>query len=477
MDMLITRMNQIMKKIRTSSGCGYLYHHFDKLVDTINSHLENTGALNDFEVDKLKQLIEAYAADSIYNTHGSANWMRYSARCFYCADYLSRYIEDKRANENMGHYLNLFFSDLVERGVAPIIQRDVLEKYIKKNADTSFGVGLHTKLIKKAVNECGHCRYWRAGEISLALAYTESMDFVFKNYIEAQADYSILAKCLPGLETVELAKYWYDYPDSANYRLSGRWERETICKCLDKMLDIHLGLISLWYKHSLEELIQSFSSEALIEILEVSEDDEFEKILRHAVTLPFNDKVKAVLDHFVNDDEYHIASLCKQLLIQYQEKKQTCKIYYTLPDFETEESVDLGCNVVAYYSNNCMWLKNTSTGAIRQIRRYDFVYGFNESDYNWDAIGKLVHNRIAYSGELRYGGISRWDDFKDGYCALCWTLYPDGRYFMDDDGFGADDDDEVKVYVILNSDLDIVVPWQPMDVRAELQKLRSKVEQ
>lgn len=48
---------------------------------------------------------------------------------------------------------------------------------------------------------------------------------------------------------------------------------------------------------------------------------------------------------------------------------------------------------------------------------------------------------------------------------------------MDDDGFGADDDDEVKIYVILNSDLDIVVPWQPMDVRAELQKLRSKADQ
>ena len=50
-----------------------------------------------------------------------------------------------------------------------------------------------------------------------------------------------------------------------------------------------------------------------IEIL-VVDDEEFEKVLRHAVTLPANDKIKGVLEHFAEDDEAHIVKLSHELL-------------------------------------------------------------------------------------------------------------------------------------------------------------------
>lgn len=118
--------------------------------------------------------------------------------------------------------------------------------------------------------------------------------------------------------------------------------------------------------------------------------------------------------------------------------------------------------------------KNTSNGAIRQIRKGRLIYGFQREDYDWEAIGRLAHNNDAYSGNLNYGGISRWDDYIDGFCALSWTLYPDGRYFADSDGYGGDDNDEVVIYVILNADLEVIQPWQPIsNIREILSQLRK----
>lgn len=153
-------------------------------------------------------------------------------------------------------------------------------------------------------------------------------------------------------------------------------------------------------------------------------------------------------------------------------RKAICRIYDTLPSFE--QARDLGCNIVMESNDAGLWLKNTATGAIRQLRKGSLIYGFNKDDYNWDTIDKLENNECAYSGEFRYGGIYRWDDFKDGYGGFTWTLHPDGRYYADEDGFGAEDDEEVKICVILNTNLDVVVSWQAMDIRSVLKQLRRE---
>ena len=75
---IILTINRISKKIRSSSGDSYLYKYFDELVEM----LQDVEALSASEIASLRGLIQDYAADSIYNNYASANWMRYSARCF-----------------------------------------------------------------------------------------------------------------------------------------------------------------------------------------------------------------------------------------------------------------------------------------------------------------------------------------------------------------------------------------------------------
>ena len=311
MSNIILTINRISKKINKSSGCSYLYKYFDELVEM----LQDAETLSASEIASLRGLIQDYAADSIYNNYASANWMRYSARCFYCADYLVRFIGNQPNQEGMENLLNLYFKDLVNHGVAPIISQEILDKYIDKNSENTRE--LYANLIKKANDECEKCRYWQGNDISLARAYTKSVDRLIRNYIKRCEDVTVLKEWIPLLNTVRLADFWYKYPDSANYNHTRPRERQFIEECSDEMLEIHLRLISEWYWLNPLEVISTYSQKELIEILEVTDDDEFEKILRHAVTLPQNDKIKNVLEHFIDDDETHIVSLARELLQNY----------------------------------------------------------------------------------------------------------------------------------------------------------------
>jgi hypothetical protein len=311
MSNIIQAINRISKKIKNSSGYSYLYEYFDELVQM----LQDAEILSPSELASLRGLIQDYAAESIYNNYASANWMRYSARCFYCADFLVHFLGDKSHQEGMESLLNSYFKDLVDHGVAPIISQEILDKYIDKNSENPRD--LYETLIKKANDECGKCRYWQGNDISLARAYTKSVDRLIRLYIKRYEDVTVLKEWIPILNTVRLADFWYEYPDSANYDHTRPHERQLIEECSDEMLEIHLRLISEWYWRNPQELISTYSQKELIDILEVTDNDEFEKILRHAVTLPFNDKIKNVLEHFIEDDESHIVNFARELLHNY----------------------------------------------------------------------------------------------------------------------------------------------------------------
>ena len=313
MDNLIIMINRLRKNIRKSSDCDYLYSRFDDLVKM----LELKAKLTDQEMMMLSDLVRDYAVDSRYNNYASANWMRYSARCFYCADRLAQYITGMH-KESIMIMLNRYFGELVDSSVAPIIQQEVLDKYIQMHVTPSNAKELYGTLICKAICECERCRYWRGNDICLAWSYTQSAFRLVMDYIKIYSDYSVLKEWVPLFDTVRLANYWYEYPDSCNYHHTKPYERNLIIETLDKMLDKHLELLSFWFWHSPLEFIDTLPLNDLIEILEVEEDDEFTKILNHMVTLPYNDKVEEILKHFEHDDEQWIVDLSIQLLSRYK---------------------------------------------------------------------------------------------------------------------------------------------------------------
>lgn len=107
---------------------------------------------------------------------------------------------------------------------------------------------------------------------------------------------------------------------------------------------------------------------------------------------------------------------------------------------------------------------NMETGKMRRFIDEDGYLQVEDKDIACVVFSKKV---FYYFGRYR--------NFENGYCAIQWTLEPDGSFFADEDGFGAEKCREDNVCCIINRDLEIVVPFRHMsDVKAELQKLIDK---
>ena len=119
------------------------------------------------------------------------------------------------------------------------------------------------------------------------------------------------------------------------------------------------------------------------------------------------------------------------------------------------------------------YLVNMVTGKMRKISERGTLVGFSDDEIDFEAIDKLENSHNAHSRSILYAGIDRWTNCKNGLIALSWMLYPDGRYFADEDGYGMEDNDEVKVYCVLDENLQVVRPFAPVDDVSRLLKLLS----
>ena len=53
--------------------------------------------------------------------------------------------------------------------------------------------------------------------------------------------------------------------------------------------------------------------------------------------------------------------------------------------------------------------------------------------------------------------------FHKGVAEVSWQLNPDGRYYMDEDGFGMTPDEEITVYGFIDSEMNVLVKFQYID--------------
>ena len=151
------------------------------------------------------------------------------------------------------------------------------------------------------------------------------------------------------------------------------------------------------------------------------------------------------------------------------------------PELENRKGTIVGDGMAFFFGegwrNYELYVANTLTGKIRKLSTTDGEMLVDDNDIDYDAIAKVCENGIgnAKAKVICYAGLNRWDGFKDGLCAISWTLYPDGRYFADEDGYGMEDNDEEEVYAIIDTDLKIVEPFRPIkDVSTYLEKIRKE---
>ena len=97
------------------------------------------------------------------------------------------------------------------------------------------------------------------------------------------------------------------------------------------------------------------------------------------------------------------------------------------------------------------WLVLDSSGNLLQ---------WEQKDVDFNKLADMEYIGNAYSMSAPYG--FNINSFGDGRALVSWTLHPDGRYSADEDGYGMNDDEEIKVYGVINDKCEVIIPFQPM---------------
>ena len=318
MSKILTQIAKVSNKIETSPNCGYLYQYFDELVALLEPLKSET--LPPVVIRGLKGLIQDLASESTYNNFSSANWMKYSARSFYCADNLVKYLPENQ-QEFFYSYLNGIFAELMNSGVAPIIEKEVFDRNIKMNLTDDRSLKIYDDQIRKAIKECDKSRLWSASDASLACDYMKSIDSMIRIYVKQSGDYSLLHEWIPLLRIRHVTKYRNGYPDTTWYEYAGENEREVVMSSLNKILQIQGYLHCLWYWNLPEELISTLSVEELVDMFEAFDDRMFDDILRDMAEHHYDSKVQDVLEHFAGHNDKVVAGFAGQLLDYYKSHK------------------------------------------------------------------------------------------------------------------------------------------------------------
>lgn len=102
-----------------------------------------------------------------------------------------------------------------------------------------------------------------------------------------------------------------------------------------------------------------------------------------------------------------------------------------------------------------MYMVNTVTQkAYHLVDQDGYIRAFTRDDIE-PAVFEAEHTGDAYALIVDYAKLSI-SHFKDGKAKIEWMLYPDGRYFADEDGFGMEDNDEVNIAAVIDEDCNVI---------------------
>lgn len=114
---------------------------------------------------------------------------------------------------------------------------------------------------------------------------------------------------------------------------------------------------------------------------------------------------------------------------------------------------------------------------------YEFIDGntyfssFTTEDVDWSTLGELPEKAQMRAEEMSAQFPTFIHGFQNGVAEVSWQLNPDGRYFMDDEGFGMTLDEEITVYGFVDAELNVLVKFSYIEEDWErLSEMRREAE-
>ena len=116
---------------------------------------------------------------------------------------------------------------------------------------------------------------------------------------------------------------------------------------------------------------------------------------------------------------------------------------------------------VVYQLINGWWkpryiLNHNTKTAFEFMSRGQYLLTVEEEDIEWSTLKKLPEE-VQNTARVQFAMYPTFvEGFSNGVARVRWQINPDGRYWMDDDGFGMTSDVEVEIYGYINKEGKVV---------------------
>lgn len=153
-------------------------------------------------------------------------------------------------------------------------------------------------------------------------------------------------------------------------------------------------------------------------------------------------------------------------------------VYSRYPYRET----DLGCGMKLVSQVICRYWKprylvdNEACQACEFMDAGETLMTVGSQDIAWETLEGQPGHVIERARELSAHFPTQIGRYVCGVAQVSWQLNPDGMYYMDDDGFGMTDDDEVTVYGYIDKSGRVVERFRMVSDTAELAAMQSEAE-
>lgn len=122
-------------------------------------------------------------------------------------------------------------------------------------------------------------------------------------------------------------------------------------------------------------------------------------------------------------------------------------------------------------------LDHNSKRAYEFMTNHEILKMFTENDIDWDSLKDLHEEWVDRAHKLNAHYPTRICRFENGVAEVSWELNPDGRYYMDEDGYGITDDEEVTIYGFINRKGRVLVKFKFIDGNLDaLHAMRKEAE-
>ena len=145
---------------------------------------------------------------------------------------------------------------------------------------------------------------------------------------------------------------------------------------------------------------------------------------------------------------------------------------------DLDEGMGIAEEIICQYWKPRFLLDHNTKCAYEFMTSREDLTTVTEDDIDWDSLKELPEKSIERAHKLDAHFPTRICCFENGVAQVSWQLNPDGMYYMDEDGNGMTDDDEVEIYGFIDQDANVLVKFRNINgCYAELDKMRKEAEE